>query len=151
MKSTNLADYQSDFFIQAMSTYLKVKNYLVKTILTEYPYHVAGNQYLGLRVDYMLPLSTELTDDEVQSIRFFDDCLEIFLGRNVNNIDDKNHAQSEISNLIKLFDGFCENVVINPTNDDDDDDRNIINLKSFITMRSYRNFYNEHPNFPFSE
>ena len=143
MKSTNLADYQSDFFIQAMSTYLKVKNYLVKTILTEYPYHVAGNQYLGLKVDYMLPLSTELTDDEVQSIRFFDDCLEIFLGRNGYDRKDKSHAQSEISNLIKLFDAFCKNVEINPVNDRDE---KTIDLKNLLMIRSFKklpNYFNE--------
>jgi len=143
MKSTNLANYQSDFFISTVGTYLTLKDKITKTVLVEYPYHISGNEYVGLRVEFMFPLDTELTDDEVNSVRFFDDCLEIFLGRNGYDRKDKSHAQSEISNLIKLFDAFCKNVEINPVNDRDE---KTIDLKNLLMIRSFKklpNYFNE--------
>jgi len=150
MKSTNTYNYQSKYFVQAMRVFLKLSKKIGKILLIEYPYSVAANQYLGIRVEYKLMPDAELTEDELKYIRNWDDRLEIYLGRDSyadtfekrqlkENIKDS--ADSEIKNIINLFNNFCDNVVINPSLDErekiDNEYEDLDNTRHLIAMRPY--------------
>ena len=150
MKSTYTTTYQSSFFLQALNTYLVLKDTITKVSLTKYDFETFGRNYIGLRVDYMTSFSdVELTETQVNRVNRFDSCLEIYLGKgvNVNNQSpfdsiERNtvhNAKLEIQNLIELFKGFCEDVVV-------DEESNIngeIEIKALVmcnTMKNLRMF-----------
>ena len=136
MKSTRTSTYQATFFLHAINTYLALKDKITKVNLTQYDYRTFGKKYIGLRVDYLMSLGTELTEKENSVINRWDSCLEIYLGKetykefaHIRTIEDVelDSADREIKNLIKLLQGFCENVVIDEEANIENDEMEIKN------------------------
>lgn len=146
MTSANVFNYQSEFFLRALGLYLLLKDRITNVNLHEFDYHVTGKRYKGIKVNFFVSRDCKLTDKESVRVQNWDNKLGIYLkyknyGYGSPDFDlarlELNNAESEISNLINLFENICENVSLSKYSELSDN-KDIIDVETLAMFNSIK-------------